>query len=323
MSEFDESLMMGVSPKWTKRKALIKMLRAITERKSTVTLWANGIAEYNARRESNNPVNSIPASIDYYAWASRCLAEAMALALQGDEWLPELARASAYSMFSGRCYHFWHRQFGILFPDNKRGLRSISFVSMTQSMAFAFLLGWKEQGVYQGRLTFAALNHDYQLELQYTDQHKRAHVFMLRLFADWDGSGLQHNWPSYGYDQPIYNGILERWRTPDPEVLRPWLLAACDRHTHEARSDTSKSFYDFGDQRLTRTPIEILLVFRLREYLGLANPVLDHPLMEAPFDRLPEPQPVFEPDEYMQGTLKRVREDWPQFDALTSLEALK
>jgi hypothetical protein len=242
----------------------------------------------------------------------------MALALEGEEWLPKLSRAVAYSMFSHRLRHFWHGRFGILFPNHERGLHSMSFVLMTQSMAFAFLLGWKEQGVYQGRLTFAALNHDYQLELEYTDKHKRSHVFMLRLFADWDGSGLTHDWPPYGYDQPIYNGILEHWRTPDPEALRPWLLAACDRHTYESRVDSSKTFYDFGDERVMRTPIEILLVFRLREYLSLANPVLNHPLTEAPFDRLPEPQPLFEPDEYMQGTLKRVREDWPQFDALTS-----
>jgi len=323
MTEFDESLVMGVSSKWTKRKALVKMLREISERKSAVTLWMDGVAEYNARHEANNPVNSIRASIDYDGWGSVGLIEATAVALEGGNWIPELVRATARSMFSDRLRYFWHGQFGVLFQNHERGLHSMSFVWMTQCMAFSFLLGWKEQGIYQGHLAFAALNRSYQLEQQYTDQHKRAHVFMLRLFADWEGSGLQHDWPPYGHDQPIYNGILEHWRTPDPEILRPWLLAACDRHTHEARFDTSKTFYDFGDQRLTRTPIEILLVFRLREYLGLANPVLDHPLMEAPFDQLPEPQPAFEPDEYMQGTLKRVREDWPQFDALTSLEALK
>ena len=89
---------------------------------------------------------------------------------------------------------------------------------------------------------------------------------------------------------PIYNGILERWRDPNPQVLTPWLHAACDRHTQESRFDTEKSAYDFGDDRLTRTPIEILLLFRLRQLAGLANPVVDHPLMATPFDRLPETQ---------------------------------
>ena len=64
------------------------------------------------------------------------------------------------------------------------------------------------------------------------------------------------------------------------------------------------------------------MVFRLRQLTGLANPVIDHPLMESPFDSLPEAQPLFVPDELMQGTLKRAREDWPQFDRVTSIETL-
>jgi hypothetical protein len=105
-------------------------------------------------------------------------------------------------------------------------------------------------------------------------------------------------------------------------VLTPWLLAACDRHTQESRYDTEKNSHDFGDLRLTRTPIEILMIFRLRQLEGLTNLVVDHPLMESPFDCLPERQPPFAPDEMMQGTLKRAREDWPQFDQVTSIETL-
>jgi len=37
--------------------------------------------------------------------------------------------------------------------------------------------------------------------------------------------------------------------------------------------------------------------------------------MESPFDSLPETQPLFVPDELMQGTLKRAREHWPQFES--------
>ena len=322
MTEFDDSLMLGVSQRWTKRKALVKMLRNMTP-----PLPGNGpidwIAAYNNRSDADNSCNSISASGGYISRGSRCLGETIAAALEGSAWMPLLAQASSILMLADRLAYFWHGQYDVLFPERKGKLHMMSFVRMTNSMAFAFLLGWKEQGIYQGHLTYAALNRNYQLVMGYTEEHKRAHVFMLRLFADWEGSGLTHDWPPYGYDVPIYNGILEHWREPEPEVLRPWLLAACDRHSHEARFDTGKTFFDFGDYRLTRTPIEILLVFRLREYLGLANPVLDHPLMEAPFDRLPDPQPLFEPDEYMQGTLKRVREDWPKFDEATSLEALR
>jgi hypothetical protein len=45
--------------------------------------------------------------------------------------------------------------------------------------------------------------------------------------------------------------------------------------------------------------------------------------MEPPFDRLPEAQPAYVPDERVLGTLARVREDWPEFDQIVSLDALK
>ena len=184
-------------------------------------------------------------------------------------------------------------------------------------MAMAFMLGRIDEGVYQGYLAYAALNRTYQLQLSYEEMHRRGHVFMLRLFAAWQGD-VSHAWPSYAYDEPIYEGILERWNEPDTEALTPWLLAACDRHTHQGKRETEKIFYDFSGH--PRTPLEILLLFRLRELVGLQNPVLDHPLMEAPFDRLPDPGPAYVPDDLVCGTLARVRQDWPEFDEVVSLK---
>ena len=103
----------------------------------------------------------------------------------------------------------------------------------------------------------------------------------------------------------------------------PCLLAACDRHTHQTGRNSLKNFYDFNNVGLCRTPVEILLLFRLREWVGLTNPVLDHPLMAAPFNELPPVQPIPPLDELMQGVLKRAREDWPQYDEVLSLDTLK
>lgn len=66
-----------------------------------------------------------------------------------------------------------------------------------------------------------------------------------------------------------------------------------------------------------------LILFRLREWEGLTNPTLDHPLMAAPFDKLPEVQPIPAMDALMQGVLKRAREDWPNYDEVLALENLK
>lgn len=316
MTELSEVQSLGIAPYWPRRKTLIKNLRNYTP-------W--GMAQtiaYNARLDEKNK-HKATSSIDYKGTGGRYQMDAIATALEGaNNWKPELARSLGYLMFADQLEYFWHGQYDILFPHRKGLLRMMDWVFMTNSVAFSFLLGWTEQAIYQGYLTYAALNCQYQLQISYEQRHRRAHAFMLRLFADWRGDGLSHAWPSWGSDVPVYNGILERWSDPNPEVLTPWLLAACDRHTQESRCDSEKTAHDFADDRLTRTPIEILLIFRLRQLTGLENPVVDHPLMESPFDYLPERQPPFAPDEMMQGTLRRARGDWPQFDQVTSIEAL-
>jgi hypothetical protein len=61
----------------------------------------------------------------------------------------------------------------------------------------------------------------------------------------------------------------------------------------------------------------------LREMAGLPVTVVRHPLMEAPFDTLPRPIPVPEPDGFMSGTLRRAAEDWPGMEEQVSLEAVR
>jgi len=316
MTELSEVQSLGIAPFWPSRETLIPLLRAYTP------FTMAGAVAYNNRLDNKNK-NNATSSTDYKWAGGRYQMDAIATALElGPTWKTDLARSIAYLMFAHRLEYFWHSQYDILFPHMKGQLRSMNWVFMTNSMAFSFLLGWTEQAIYQGYLTYATLNCQYQLKLSYEQEHRRAHAFMLRLFADWRGDGLSHTWPSWGGDVPVYSGILERWRDPNPQVLTPWLLAACDRHTQESHYDTEENAHDFGDYRLIRTPIEILMVLRLRQFMGLANPIVDHPLMESPFDSLPEAQPPFMPDELMQGTLKRAREDWPQFDQVTSMEAL-
>jgi len=219
---------------------------------------------------------------------------------------------------------FWHHRFNIIFPDHPQGgLFMFNMEAASNMMAVMAMLGWKNAVRYQGYLTHAALNRNYQLELQYRDEHRRAQAFMLRLFADWVGD-VSHQWPAYACDEPIYEALLAHWRTPNPQDLTQCLLAACDRHTHSAGKDTLKKFYDFNDNNhLQRTPVEILFLYRLRQWEGLESPVLDHPLMAPPFDQLPPEQPVPPLDDLMQGVLKRAREDWPEYDDVLSLTALR
>lgn len=316
---------MGINPKWKKYKSITKEIGTYNPR--VIEMMKASVREY-VERNDIGPHKEIQNTNNVTKYDSERLGRGrvdvvLALAPDNPQWLVELAHWTRYYQVGIGSHFFWHHRFDIIFPGHPHGgLRMFSMEYAAQMLGVMALLGWRDATLYQGYLAHAALNRRYQLELQYQDEHRRAQAFMLRLFADWVGD-VSHQWPAYAYDEPIYEALLQHWRTPNPDDLVPCLLAACDRHTHQTQKDSSKKFFDFHNVGLARTPIEILFLFRLREWDGLANPTLDHPLMAAPFDQLPPEQPVPPLDELMQAVLKRAREDWPQYDEVLSLAALK
>ena len=143
---------------------------------------------------------------------------------------------------------------------------------------------------------------------------------MLRLFCSWRDD-VQFQWPDWAYEVPEYEFLIETWRNPDPDSIREAINSACDRHVLQSYGDTNKTYYDFS--AIPRTPVEILMLFRLRQISGLENPHIIHELLDPPFDRLPGAVCRYEPDELMQCTLARLREDWPDFDRVVSLESIQ
>ena len=298
------------------RKQLISQLRKYTPR-----TMDRAIA-YNARAD-DNPVNAV-SFVSYWSVGSTRELDAIASALEGrSTWVNELAAAVQYQLFADKLSFFWHCRFRVVFPEHTQPLRLMDWEAMTETMAQAFLLDWRELASYQGYLAIAALNQSFHLASGYDERHRRGHAFMLRLFASWRGDGTGHRFPSWAHSVAVYERLLERWREGDNAELEKLLLEACDVHFEQSVRDKKNSYHDFGDDRIARVPLEILMVIRLREIMGLSVPSLEHPLMEAPFDRLPHEVPVPAPDEYMRGTMNRVTKDWPLFDAETAVETVK
>lgn len=324
INQFDR---MCVNPRWPSYKSVLARI----ERGPYVedAFYVNAIRKYVTREDARPtepmmvPNKNNATNITSEQMARVRLYRVLATAPDNPQWLQELAHWMRYYQVGVWQLYFWAHQYD-QFHGNHIRQENYSIQTGTNMMAAMAILGWKDVVIHQGYLTHAALNRGHQLVIEYEEQHRRAQAFMLRVFADWVGD-VSHQWPAYAYDEPIYEALLAKWRTPSPDDLMPCLLAACDRHTWQTGKDSQKNSYDFNQVcRMERVPLEILYILRLRQWEGLPNPQqIDHPLMAAPFDHLPPEQPVPELDELMQGVLKRAREDWPQYDEVLSLPALK
>jgi hypothetical protein len=137
--------------------------------------------------------------------------------------------------------------------------------------------------------------------------------FALRLLALWSLDRIPDGLPHHPYPAPEYGALLPHWDTDDLPLLTELLLAVCDRHTHEAiysRSSLPSRTVDFISDPYMAWPVEVHMLFRLRDSLGLPNPLdLDHPLMKTPLAvYTPEPWPMPQDDLLERITARALRE---------------
>lgn len=298
------------------RKQIAKRLRKYTPR------TMNSAIAYNNRTDENS-CNAV-SWVSYLSMGGTRQLEALANALEArSSWPTDLAGSLSYILFAERLSCFWHRQYHVIFPFHPQPIHLMDWEHATTEMALAFMLGWREQAVIQGYIALITLNRGYSLATGYDERHRRGHAFMLRLFGAWRNDGTGHRFPAWAHTVPVYETLLQRWRDADSGELAQLLHTACEHHLQQGIQDTVKEFHDFGDDRITRVPLEILMLLRLREIEGLTVPIVTHPLMEAPFDELLPPVPVPEADAYMKATMKRVDEDWPQFENWMALDSLR
>lgn len=239
----------GANPKWPSCKSVLG--RIFKGPHVSDEYEIAGIREYVTREDASpkrsmmvpNRNNATDACAE---WMSVTRAhKVLATAAGNPRWLSELAHWMRYYQVGIWQLFFWAGQFDVLAKavGNDRRQQNYSIQTAANMMAAMAILGWKDAFIHQGYLTHAALNRGHQLVIEYEEQHRRAQTFMLRVFADWVGD-VSHQWPAYAYDEPIYEALLAKWRTPSPDDLMPCLLAACDRHTWQAGKESQKNSYD-------------------------------------------------------------------------------
>jgi hypothetical protein len=239
-------------------------------------------------------------------WSYRAQVDAL---LNQAGWLDAMRRATGYFYWSERLNVRWHHHALEEFRSGQRRqkLQMLFLEQIVFVIGSCAALGWMEMSKDLALRALRAIDDDL-----YNDAdevwHRRGQYFTLRLISDWQG--WQRTWPSFALDRPVYNALVASWRTARAEDLIPALLAACDRHTHEARFDNNREMFDFGQYEYMYFPFEILTLFRLRVVAGLTHPEVDHSLLKTPLGRLPGPQPEYT-DELLEGVLAVARREFP------------
>ena len=217
-----------------------------------------------------------------------------------------------------RFQQIWHaRELGRL----RSGITSTQtedFARTAEGIAAAFSLGWTHQASALAEAALLLLPRraywtaDPQRELEYQPFRMPFARFVLKLYADFAGRALPDPMPRHPYEAPPYDALLAVWRTTDMEVLTEALLAVCDWHTHEcmySRSMDPGRRVDFVFDIYMGWPIEIHMVYRLRELLGLVNPdQLDHPLMQTPLASYLPSWPMPEDDLLTRVTQRAIKQ---------------
>ncbi|HLF83447.1 MAG TPA: hypothetical protein VI837_04665 [Blastocatellia bacterium] len=185
------------------------------------------------------------------------------------------------------------------------------FASGTMLLAQLLSLGWIDVAQRFGDRVIGWLLKDFYYDAR-APYRNCAAWFVMRVFCEWRGQEVMP-WPERTHQAPIYDALLATWREPEEAQLNEILLAACDWHTHECWnwSDRPDQQGDFSLDTHFAWPIEIHMVFRLRESLGLRNPKLDHPLMQTALGEYRPPVAV-NTDARLEAVVARVVEMYPE-----------
>jgi hypothetical protein len=136
------------------------------------------------------------------------------------------------------------------------------------------------------------------------DDRHPIYTFVMLLMADFIGESIPPDTPALLGGSP-FAPLLAQWRSAQPADIVPLCLAACDFHT--TRCDYYKDT-EFSLGHWCYTPVEIMLLMRLRSLRGLENPGFEHPLWTSAFSGVQSGVPTLS-DELIERIEQRMRMD--------------
>jgi hypothetical protein len=127
----------------------------------------------------------------------------------------------------------------------------------------------------------------------------RTPAYLFNLYSLWSGTPLPPLLKELEVKEP-YRDLLAVWRSTDLNDVRTAVLPACDFHIARSRNHSNRETFEFCDLDFRLQPVEIHAFLRLREMVGLENPIIDHPIMNNPAGKLypminVEPDPIIAP----------------------------
>lgn len=313
---------LGPLKSWLSEKTLVKrttefiphMEGSWSKGEEELTAYASGENLYRDPRDAT-VLDSPPYRVNVSrSLGSGCSRELATLSIYQNrpltEWLPHYSKSAAYRYWSERLDSLPPTR-----PDNPNVDRLLC--AKAEVLASCLFLGWQEEA---HRLTKELYNlYKKKLLSDVTGEFSRPlYHWLLRICFDHFGyefSGWGQNRRDSVADpyaegeclgEPVLNELFDHWRDADLTPMKNHLVWLCDYYTHRTRPAIGVEFSN--DLLHTRFPATILAWFRLREQLGLTNPEIDHPLMQAPYARLISAQPVYT-DELLEAVLARLRRE--------------
>lgn len=176
---------------------------------------------------------------------------------------------------------------------------------------------WREETDNIGQSLIKGLDTPL-LDLRLTSRHEagtlyRHFWFLLSLYCDARKLTLDISKYSYPADMSPYADVLADWRTTDLDKVQTFVTAMADFHLQEARATAHDEIAEFDTEDRMLFPHEILCWLRMREWVGLVNPVaFDHPLMKQPLAVMPGPEPLPHPETpLLDAVVAKFRDEFP------------